>query len=93
MLAGADPNVGRIAGAVGASPARFDPARLDIAINGRAVVRRGAPVPLGAAAGRSLLDRSFVAVRIDLHAGRCEERMWTCDLTEDYVRINARYTT
>ena len=93
MLAGADANIGRIAGAVGASPARFDPGRLEIAIGGRRVVSRGVPVPLEKASARRLLDHSSVHVRIDLHAGRAEDRMWTCDLTEDYVRINARYTT
>ena len=93
MLAGGDPNVGRIAGAVGASGARFDPARLEILIGPHRVVARGVAIPRAQAAARRWLRRPEVTVRIRLHAGRAEGRMLTCDLTEDYVRLNASYTT
>jgi len=93
MLAGGDANMGRIAAAVGASPARFDPTRLDVRIQDQRVVANGRVVPLSAAVVRMLLRRPVVAVRIDLHAGRAEDRMTTCDLTTDYVRINAGYAT
>ena len=93
MLAGGDPNVGRLAAAAGASPAWFDPDRLEIAIGGRLVVRRGAALKLDKAAARALLTQARVSVRFHLHAGRGEGRMLTCDLTEAYVRINARYIT
>jgi glutamate N-acetyltransferase/amino-acid N-acetyltransferase len=92
MLAGGDPNVGRIAAAAGASPAKFDPARLAIWIGDRKVVAQGAVLP-GAAAARKLLNRPDVRVRVHLGAGRSVGRMLTCDLTEDYVRINASYST
>jgi len=92
MLAGADPNVGRLAAAVGASSARFDPQQLEIAIHGRQVVAGGA-VRTDKAAARTLLARPEVTVRINLHAGRACGRMLTCDLTADYVRINAGYST
>ena len=93
MLAGRDPNVGRIAAAVGASPARFDPERLEIRIGSHRVVSRGAALPLAKSVARHLLNHPEVSVRIHLHAGRAEGRMATCDLTEEYVRINARYLT
>lgn len=93
MLAGGDPNVGRIAGAVGASPARFDPQHLEILIGGQRVVARGTALRLGKAVARQLLTPAEVVVRIHLHAGRASGRMLTCDLTEAYVRINARYST
>ena len=93
MLAGGDPNVGRIAAAVGASSARFDPNRLEIFLGNRRVVSRGAALRLGTTVSRQLLSRPQVNVRIDLHAGRATGRMVTCDLTEEYVRINARYST
>lgn len=92
MLAGADPNVGRLAAAVGASSARFDPQKLAIAINGRRVVAGGA-IRANKAVTRALLSRPEVTVRINLHAGRACGRMLTCDLTADYVRINAGYST
>ncbi len=93
MLAGGDPNVGRIAAAVGASAARFDPQKLEVLIGAARVIARGAVVPVGKAAARQLFRRPDIAIRIHLHAGRAEGRMLTCDLTEEYVRINARYST
>jgi glutamate N-acetyltransferase/amino-acid N-acetyltransferase len=93
MLAGGDANVGRIAAAVGASPARFDPGQLDIRIQHRRVVARGRMVPLPTSTVKTLLRRPVVTVRIDLQAGRAVDRMATCDLTTEYVRINAGYAT
>ena len=93
MLAGSDPNVGRIAAAAGASGARFHPERLEIAIEGIRMVGRGTALPVPASTLRRLLSRPRVRIRVDLHAGPAIERMLTCDLTEEYVRINAGYAT
>ena len=40
-----------------------------------------------------IMGRAEYAIAIDLGLGRGEERVWTCDLSEEYVRINAKYTT
>lgn len=93
MLAGGDPNVGRIAGAVGASLVHFHPGKLDIWIGSRQMVSRGAARPVPASVSRTLLMHPATTVRIDLHAGTATGRMLTCDLTEAYVRLNAQYTT
>ncbi len=93
MLAAADPNVGRIAAAAGASSAWFDQSRLEVRIDGRLVVSRGAVHPLGEAVAKKLLAPKEVTIQLHLHAGRGAAHMLTCDLTEDYVRLNARYTT
>jgi glutamate N-acetyltransferase/amino-acid N-acetyltransferase len=93
MLAGGDPNVGRIAAAAGASPARFDAEKLEIFIGGQRVVGRGAASRIGTARLRGLLGRPHVEVRINLHAGSAEGQMLTCDLTREYVRINAGYAS
>ncbi len=93
MLAGGDPNVGRIAAAVGASSARFDPDRLDIDVEGRRLVARGAVQSIPKSVARRLLKGAEIAVRVELHAGRASAGMRTCDLTEEYVRINAHYST
>jgi glutamate N-acetyltransferase/amino-acid N-acetyltransferase len=93
MLAGSDPNVGRLAGAVGASSARFDPRALEIHLEGVRMVARGSALDVPDSVMRRLLKRPRVHVRIHLHAGRAEARMLTCDLTEEYVRINAGYAT
>ena len=92
MLAGGDPNVGRIAGAVGASPARFDADHLDIYLGPHRVVAGGV-IHENRALLRELLSKPKVDVRIDLKAGSAEDRMLTCDLTHSYVRINAGYAT
>lgn len=93
MLAGGDPNVGRIAAAAGASSARFDPAKLEIAIGPTTLVVRGVALNSDTAAVRKLLSRDEVNVRVHLHAGRGRGRMLSCDLTEEYVQINAGYAT
>ena len=93
MLAGADLNVGRIAAAVGSSGAWCDPNKLEIAIGAQRLVSRGVAMRVGKSVSRELLHRPEVKVQIDLHAGRGEGRMLACDLTEEYVRINARYST
>lgn len=93
MLAGGDPNVGRIAAALGASGAGFTPERLEIRLNGRPVVIRGLPRPLDRASARQVMRRPEVLMQVDLHAGDAEGRALSCDLTEEYVRINAHYST
>ena len=45
------------------------------------------------AAGQQVMDRSEITIRVDLHRGRCSETVWTCDLSYDYVKINAEYRT
>jgi glutamate N-acetyltransferase/amino-acid N-acetyltransferase len=87
---GHDPNWGRVLSAIGTTAATFDPDRLDVAFNGVQVCRRG-----GIGEPRSLVDLTPREVRIDvdLHAGSAEATVWTNDLTYDYVRENAEYST
>jgi glutamate N-acetyltransferase/amino-acid N-acetyltransferase len=93
MLAGADPNVGRIAAAVGASGARFDPSGLEIFLGRQRVVARGEALRLDKALTRGLLARPEVVLRVHLHAGRGAAGLYGGDLTTEYVRINAGYAT
>jgi glutamate N-acetyltransferase/amino-acid N-acetyltransferase len=92
MLFGEDINWGRVMAALGRSGARFDAGSVDISVDEFPVVKRG--VGLGGtaetAANHRLRQREFALV-IDLHAGSGSARVWTTDLTEDYVRINAGY--
>jgi glutamate N-acetyltransferase / amino-acid N-acetyltransferase len=91
-LAGEDMNWGRIMAALGRSGARFDPERVDIGVDSVAVVRRGQSLGLRAetAANRRLKRREYTLV-VELHAGTGRARIWTTDLTEAYIRINAGY--
>ncbi len=100
MVTGGDPNWGRLAAAVGSSNAQIDPERLVMRCEsgrrgggGLAVFRRGMVLPTDRATGRRLLQEPVVRFRIQLGAGRHETVMWTCDLTEGYIRINAKYST
>jgi glutamate N-acetyltransferase/amino-acid N-acetyltransferase len=90
-LGGADPNWGRFLAAAGYSGAKFDPERAEVAFAGLRVYRRGAALPFDEADAKRRLDRPEVEVVLDLRAGRAETWMWTCDLTEEYVRINGSY--
>jgi glutamate N-acetyltransferase/amino-acid N-acetyltransferase len=87
---GNDPNWGRVLSAVGTTAAAFEPDRLDVSFNGVQICRAG-----GIGEPRELVDLSGreVSVVVDLHAGDDTARIWTTDLTYDYVRENAEYST
>jgi len=92
-LAGADPNWGRILAAAGRSGAAFDPRRVEIRLAGTCVCRRGGEYPFDERAVHRKMLAKYVPIVVDLHAGRAGARMWTCDFTGEYVRINASYRT
>ena len=93
-LNGGDPNWGRIMMALGKSPARVVGERVAIAIGDEAVVERGVQ-KAGARLDRvrEVMGRREYAITIDLGLGRGEDYVWTSDLSEEYVRMNAKYTT
>ncbi|HET7226735.1 MAG TPA: bifunctional glutamate N-acetyltransferase/amino-acid acetyltransferase ArgJ [Candidatus Eisenbacteria bacterium] len=93
---GGDPNWGRILAAAGRSGEPIDPARVGLWFgDGDALqlLERGMPLPFDRAAAAALLRGDPVRVRIDLGLGDAAAVGWTCDLSADYVRINADYTT
>jgi glutamate N-acetyltransferase / amino-acid N-acetyltransferase len=92
-IAGSDPNWGRIICAAGYSGAKFDPAKVDIRVNDFYLCRRGLDAAFNEAAAKRELDRKELTLRVDLHQGKGSARMWTCDLTHDYITINASYRT
>ncbi|HYK93140.1 MAG TPA: bifunctional glutamate N-acetyltransferase/amino-acid acetyltransferase ArgJ [Thermoplasmata archaeon] len=99
---GADPNVGRIACAVGYSGARMDPARIDVALASRGrelpLIVAGRPAPGlenggGHRVSRILRQLEEVPLTIRLHQGSARATAWGCDLSYAYVQINAQYRT
>ena len=90
---GADPNWGRILAAAGRSGAKVDPGRASIRIGGVAVFERGTPRPFDAAAVRAVFERPDIVIEVGLGLGDASARAWGTDLSAEYVRINADYTT
>jgi glutamate N-acetyltransferase/amino-acid N-acetyltransferase len=93
-IAGSDPNWGRILSAAGNSGVAFDPARTDIHMQGVLVCRGGLAAPFSEAELKTRLDARDCEIRLSIRGkGKGTARFWTCDLTEDYIRINASYRT
>jgi glutamate N-acetyltransferase/amino-acid N-acetyltransferase len=96
---GADPNWGRIMMALGKAAARVEQDKVAISFGGedgqserlveRGMLREGVRLDRV----REIMGRPALDITIDLGIGRGEERVWTCDLSEEYVRINGKYTT
>ncbi|MEX2188880.1 MAG: bifunctional glutamate N-acetyltransferase/amino-acid acetyltransferase ArgJ [Pirellulales bacterium] len=93
-IAGADPNWGRIVSAVGYADVDFDPLGIELIVNGHLLYRGGAPVPFEAATvSQSIREQRDTSIVLKLAAGAASVRFWTTDLTAEYVRLNADYTT
>lgn len=93
-ICGADPNWGRLMMALGKSSARVVQDRVGISIGDHKVVEQGALIA-GARLDRvrEVMGAPEYTIDIDLGQGRGEDRVWTSDLTEEYVRLNSKYTT
>ena len=90
-----DANWGRLAMAIGKSGvAGLDARRVSIALDDVPVLARGEPHPAyREGQGAAVLARPEYTIAIDLGRGRARARIWTCDLSHDYVKINAEYRT
>ncbi|MFT4297191.1 MAG: bifunctional glutamate N-acetyltransferase/amino-acid acetyltransferase ArgJ [Micropruina sp.] len=87
---GNDPNWGRVLASAGTVAARFDPDHVDVSFNGIGVFVDG---QLGADRSEVDLTGREVTVDLNLHAGDATATIWTNDLTYDYVKENAEYST
>lgn len=90
---GCDANWGRIITAAGYSGAEFDPDKLDISLGSIQVCRNGRALPFDEDAALEILRAPEVVITLDMNQGTAEDRVWTCDLTYDYIRINGSYRT
>jgi glutamate N-acetyltransferase / amino-acid N-acetyltransferase len=90
-ISGADPNWGRILAAAGRAGVRFDSSRVEISMAGIRMCSKGSALPFNERAAHRRLLGKQIPIAVDLHSGKATARVWTCDLTEDYVRINASY--
>jgi glutamate N-acetyltransferase/amino-acid N-acetyltransferase len=89
---GKDPNWGRIIAAIGYAGAEVNEKRIDIYLNNVRLVRNGAGTKREEVA-RNLLTNEDITISINLGKGTKSTKVLTCDLTEEYIKINAHYTT
>lgn len=93
-IAGADPNWGRIVSAAGYAGVQFDPSKVTLYLNGLLLYERGAPVDFNPeAVSKSIAGDRDTSIVLILEEGKAAARFWTTDLTAEYVRLNADYTT
>jgi glutamate N-acetyltransferase / amino-acid N-acetyltransferase len=88
---GADANWGRIIAAVGRAGVDVHPDEVEISFNRLPILRRHYEIVLDEERAKAELLKDTVVIEIALHAGTAEARFWTCDLTKEYVHINASY--
>ncbi len=91
--AGADPNWGRVLAAVGYSGVEIDPGSIDIFFGKYQVCHRGVAARFDETKVHAYLGQPVFDVRVELRRGRVGATFWTCDLTSEYVHINADYHT
>jgi glutamate N-acetyltransferase/amino-acid N-acetyltransferase len=93
-IAGGDPNWGRIVSAAGYAGVLFNPAGVDLSVNGHSLYERGAPVAFDAkTVSTSIKASRETNVVLSLREGSESIRFWTSDLNVEYVKFNADYTT
>jgi len=91
-LFGEDANWGRIMAAIGRSGVRIDPNKLELAFEGIPIVKEGTSLgPLAERRIAQIVRRKEFTVVAHLGQGQATARLWTTDLSDDYVRINATY--
>lgn len=90
---GADPNWGRIVAAIGYSGQPVIPELVDVSLGSIKVVERGLPLAFDELLAKDYLSQEHIHIYVQLNQGSGEAKCWGCDLTYDYVKINASYRT
>jgi glutamate N-acetyltransferase/amino-acid N-acetyltransferase len=90
---GADANWGRIIGAIGHADAAVNPDNVDISLGSIVMLKGSEPQPFSEAEASAYLQNDEIVIEVDLHLGSGTGIAWGCDLTYDYVKINASYRT
>lgn len=90
---GADANWGRIIGAIGQTKTAINPYTVDIAIGPIKMLENSVPCGFSEDEARHYLHQPLIKISVDLHVGKGAGKAWGCDLSYDYVKINASYRT
>ena len=92
-LFGEEFNWGRILCAAGYSGVAFSPERVVLSLNGIPIFSSGSPVASTLKRAAKEMKAHDLLIEVDLGSGRKQARVWTCDLSHDYVDINGSYIT
>ncbi|MDQ0162417.1 bifunctional ornithine acetyltransferase/N-acetylglutamate synthase [Aeribacillus alveayuensis] len=90
---GTDANWGRIVAAIGYSDAEVNPEGIEVYMGPYLMFKNGIPVPFSEEEVKSYLENEHIVITVLLTNGNEEGKAWGCDLTYDYVKINASYRT
>ena len=90
---GGDPNWGRIICAVGSAPVKLNPAKLSCKLDDLFVFKNGAPRKFDAKKASKIVSQQEHKITVDLGAGKVSDFCYGCDLSKEYVKINADYHT
>jgi len=90
---GCDPNWGRIICAVGSAGVKLEPGKLSCKIGGITVFKNGAPVKFDEKKASKIISQPEHTITVDLGAGKQGDFCYGCDLSAEYVRVNAEYST
>jgi glutamate N-acetyltransferase/amino-acid N-acetyltransferase len=90
---GGDPNWGRLIAVAGRAGVAFELDGAEVAIGPMVLFRNGRPYDQAAPEAASYLKHSELSVSVNLGAGTSSSTVWTCDLSAEYVKINAEYRT
>jgi len=91
MIAGGDPNWGRVAASIGSSGVAVEKNRVDVYFGKRLVMKNGSGANASVKTLLGIFKKKEIGILIDLKSGKGFSKVWTCDLTEDYVKINSEY--
>jgi glutamate N-acetyltransferase / amino-acid N-acetyltransferase len=90
---GEDPNWGRIVSAAGYAGVTLDESKLKLAVNKITIYKKGLPVTPAPKRLNSVMKKKEIAIQLHLGMGNKSTTLWTCDLSKEYVSINADYHT
>jgi glutamate N-acetyltransferase/amino-acid N-acetyltransferase len=90
---GGDANWGRVLAALGCSGISFDAAQVEISFGSVPILRKNYNIEFSEEEAKRVLDQKEVTITVNLNQGGSTASFWTCDLSQEYVTINANYRT
>ncbi|MFC1548964.1 bifunctional glutamate N-acetyltransferase/amino-acid acetyltransferase ArgJ [Candidatus Omnitrophota bacterium] len=90
---GGDPNWGRIASSAGASGAKLDPDKIEIALDGVIFFEKGKTAAQVDRKKSSVFKKKKVRIDVNLHSGKGKATTYSCDISKKYITLNSYYTT